>query len=270
MRRSAARSIARSAVWSAAGPAARRGRAPKQARVLWGAGLVALSVTLSSCAGLGVQGDDGSQQGFVAGDGTWELVAETDRTDAVQITGPGSDGSTVDVSALRGHVVVINVWYAACAPCRVEAPDLAAAAREYSEAGVRFVGINTRDGLAAANTFERQFSVPYPSVMDSGSGQALLALRGVVPPLAVPTTIVLDRQGRPAGRIVGRADPGVLRGMIEQVAGLSSVSPSAGAGQAPTSNDAASRAPSAPAGAAASLNVGGLGVGLPITPVGVG
>lgn len=196
----------------------RRGR-PGLKALRAAAPVLLLTLLASGCTALGTQADDGSQQSFVAGDGTWELVSEADRTEPVALSGPASDGSVIDVSTWRGQVVVVNVWYAACAPCRIEAPDLAAAAQDYAGSGVQFVGLNTRDGAAAAKAFEREFAIPYPSVMDAASGQALLALRGVVPPAAVPSTIVLDRQGRPAGRIVGRADPGVLRGMIDEVAG---------------------------------------------------
>jgi len=214
--------------------------------LLVAAGLAAsVSVSLSGCVSLGVQGDDGSQTSFVAGDGTWELIAEPERGAPVELSGQGTDGSTIDLASLRGQVVVVNVWYAACAPCRIEAPDLAAAAQDYAGSGVAFVGINTRDTQAAANAFEQRFAIPYPSVLDAETGQALLALRGVVPPAAVPTTIVIDTQGRPAGRIVGLADPAVLRGMIDQVTGIAPASPPVGTGEESSAVEAeAAAAPS--------------------------
>ena len=65
-----------------------------------------------------------------------------------------------------------------------------------------------------AQAFERQFSVPYPSLADT-DGTAIAALQGTVPVNAVPTTVVLDRSGNVAGRILGLADPSTLRSMVD-------------------------------------------------------
>ena len=98
----------------------------------------------------------------------------------------------------------------------MEAPDLAEIARASEADGVRFVGINTRDDAAGAQAFERTFDIPYPTVVDD-QGAAVLALRGQLVPNAVPTTLVVDREGRVAARISGRADASVLRELIETV-----------------------------------------------------
>nr|WP_255479416.1 TlpA disulfide reductase family protein [Quadrisphaera sp. RL12-1S] len=131
------------------------------------------------------------------------------------MSGKTADGSTVDVAAWRGSVVVVNVWYAACAPCRAEAPHLAAIASDSPD--VRFLGINTEDDAAVVQTFEKKFGIPYPSILDAGSGEGLLALRGRIPPQAVPSTIVLDAEGRPAASVIGKVEEDVLRGMIDDV-----------------------------------------------------
>lgn len=123
----------------------------------------------------------------------------------------------MDVAARRGDVVVLNVWYAACAPCRAEAPDLAEVSAEYADRGVRFLGINTRDDAAGAQAFQRTYGIEYPSVLDATSGAALLSLRGKVPPQAVPTTLVLDAEGRVAARALGRIDGSTLRGLLDDV-----------------------------------------------------
>ncbi len=75
---------------------------------------------------------------------------------------------------------------------------------------MRFVGINTRDDAAGALAFQETFDVPYPTIVDR-QGTAVLALRGQLVPNAVPTTLVVDREGRVAARISGRADASVLR-----------------------------------------------------------
>ena len=82
--------------------------------------------------------------------------------DAPAVVGTTLEGETVDVTQWRGAPVVLNTWFAACGPCRVEAPDLAAVAEETAADGVRFLGINTRDGAAQALAFEEEFGVEIP------------------------------------------------------------------------------------------------------------
>uniref|UniRef100_UPI004049D3FF TlpA family protein disulfide reductase n=1 Tax=Brachybacterium sp. GPGPB12 TaxID=3023517 RepID=UPI004049D3FF len=110
----------------------------------------------------------------------------------------------------------MNVWYASCPPCRVEAPDLQAIHEEYADQGVAFIGINLRDGAGPAQAFEENYGITYPSIPDQQS-EIMYKLRGVVAPNAVPTTLVLDHEGRVAGRISGAIDPSILRAMLDGV-----------------------------------------------------
>jgi hypothetical protein len=82
---------------------------------------------------------------------------------------------------------------------------------------VQFVGVDTRDQTAAARAHQRRFGVSYPSIDDDG-GQVLLAFRGTLPPVAIPSTLVLDRSGRVAARVLGPVDAATLRGLIADVA----------------------------------------------------
>jgi hypothetical protein len=75
--------------------------------------------------------------------------------------------------------------------------------------------------------FDRRYEMPYPSVLDADSGAALLSLRGTVPPQAVPSTVVLDAEGRPAARYLGRIEPDILSGIIEDVQGSTAAQPAA-------------------------------------------
>ena len=195
-------------------------RGPLSRRALLaGMGLVPAAVLVGCTPELGATGDTGNQQGFVGGGGAYRALAPAERGDPVVLSGETTHGDTVDVADWRGQVVVLNVWYATCAPCRTEAPDLAAIAGDTPD--VRFLGINTDDGLATANSFEREFAIPYPSLLDADTGRAVLALRGTIPPQAVPSTVILDTEGRPAALIVGRAAEDVLRGLIADVQGSS-------------------------------------------------
>ena len=123
---------------------------------------------------------------------------------------------TLDSSAFAGNVVVLNWWYAACAPCRAEAPDLAILSEEFADS-VQFVGVNVRDTAETALSFDRAFGIDFPSIMDAQSGAVSLAFTGVVSPQAVPTTVVIDREGKVASRILGRIDASILRTLIQTV-----------------------------------------------------
>ena len=101
--------------------------------------------------------------------------------------------------------MVLNFWGSWCAPCRAEAPALAALAKHFWPRGVRFVGVDIQDSPAAAEAFERNFLISYPSLNDPGD-QVALAFQSTVPPAGIPTTLVIDRTGRVAARIVGQVD----------------------------------------------------------------
>lgn len=178
--------------------------------------VAALGVALvaGGCSTSDAPGADGVvDQGYVSGDGSLVQLAPDERGEPVELTGTTLQGEPVDVADWRGAPVVLNTWYAACGPCRVEAPDLAAIAEETAADGVEFLGINTRDGEAQGIAFEEEFGVPYPSLADR-DGEGVLALRGELPPSATPTTLVLDAEGRVAARFLGIADPSTLRTVI--------------------------------------------------------
>ncbi len=184
--------------------------ARRAAVALVGAALLALT---------GCSGDSASAvpgQGFISGDGTVTQVAAGDRKGAVRFSGSTLDGQQYDVRDDRGQVVVVNVWGSWCAPCIAEAPALQAVHEQTQADGVSFVGINTKDGAAAARAHEKRFGVTYPSIDDDG-GRVLLDLRGTLSPSAIPSTLVLDREGRVAARILGKANRTVLQGVVDDV-----------------------------------------------------
>lgn len=159
----------------------------------------------------------GDNKNYIAGDGTVTEFAIDQRPGFQPWSGVTESGFGLDSAALEGKVTVMNWWYAACAPCRAEAPDLAALYREFNPQGVEFVGVNVRDTAATALAFDRTFGIEFPSVMDQLSGTVSLAFTGVVSPAAVPTTIVIDREGKISARILGRIDAGILSTLIETV-----------------------------------------------------
>jgi peroxiredoxin len=186
-----------------------------------GWGFVASAVlALTACSTAGV-GDDVDQvtrneSRYVAGANQLRTIAVEDRAPAPELQGPLLGGGTFDLAEQRGKVVVLNVWGSWCPPCRAEAPTLEQAWRDLGPRGVQFVGINTRDGEATAQAFERRFGITYPSVVDS-SGAKLLAFSGAVSPAAIPSTLVLDRSGRVAAVYSGEVTVAKLRDMITSV-----------------------------------------------------
>ncbi len=183
--------------------------------------LVALLVTatllITGCSAqnnsLAEQANAGDNKNYIAGDGSVAEYAPDTRSEPVDVKGELYDGTTVDSDQWVGNVVVLNVWYAACAPCRVEAPMLQTLSTSFAPEGVRFYGINVRDEKPTAEAFERNFGITYPSFGDR-DGKLLLSLTSYVPPQAVPTTLVLDRQGRVSARILGIADESTLKTLI--------------------------------------------------------
>lgn len=185
-------------------------------RALFAAGGAALAVALAACTSedpLAQQANAGDNKNYIAGDGSVTEYGAKDRKDPVSFSGTLFDGSQVSAADYVGKVSVLNFWYAACAPCRVEAPDLQSLYSDFKPDGVEFLGVNVRDEKATAEAFERSFGLSYPSVVDKDGG-VLLAMTKYVPPAAVPTTLVLDKKGRVSARILGIAEKGTLKALI--------------------------------------------------------
>ena len=127
---------------------------------------VAVLGAATGCSSTSAAGGDSSGGGFVAGDGSIVLLPEGQRVTAPDLVGTTLDGDTFRLADHRGEVVVFNVWASWCAPCRAEAPGLAAVAQEYAGRGVQFAGLDTRDSDTAARAFVDTFDIPYPNVID--------------------------------------------------------------------------------------------------------
>lgn len=179
--------------------------------------LVALLALLALGGCSSSAGAANPQQGYVEGDGATTVVPVEERRPAPALAGRTLDGATLDLADLRGSVVVVNVWASWCPPCRAEAPMLQTVAAALRARGVRFVGIDTRDGDgAAARAFVQNVGLTFPSIVDP-DGRVLLAFRDTLPPQAVPSTLIVDREGRVAARVIGPTTEPRLRALIERV-----------------------------------------------------
>jgi peroxiredoxin len=194
-------------------------RIARSAAATGAAGVLAL--TLAACGAQDSGAGDVVGQGFVSGDGSVQQWEPDERTDPVTVDGTTFEGDEVSTADWRGDVVVLNTWYAGCAPCRAEAPDLVELATDRADDGVRLLGINTEDDAGTAQAFQRTFGVAYPSIEDR-SGQVVARLSGVVPLQAVPSTVVLDAEGRVAARVIGQVTGSTLEAMVDDVLAESS------------------------------------------------
>ncbi len=177
-------------------------------------GLVVATVgTACGSSEVGSSGDTG----YVSGKGVITRLAETDRVEPGRVAGTTIDGEPISLADYAGKTVVVNVWGSWCPPCRAETPDLVAAARELRADDVAFLGINSRDlNQAAARAFVRRFEVPYPSIYDQ-QGETLLAFSGTLTPNSIPSTVVVDDEGRVAASVLGQVSKSTLVGLVEDV-----------------------------------------------------
>lgn len=174
---------------------------------------------LAGCSSdpLAEQYESGTDKNYISGDGTVTVIAAEDRGDPITFESVTIDGESVSNEGFAGQVVVLNFWYAACPPCRVEAPDLEALHQQFDGEGAVFLGVNVRDQAETAQGFEKEFGITYPSVIDTNDGNLLFAFAGTVAPNAVPTTLVIDKQGRVAARFLGLIEePSTLETIIAE------------------------------------------------------
>ena len=173
----------------------------------------------SGCApdSLAEQFREGDNKNYIAGDGAVTEFALGSRPKAADWSGISESGQNLSSEQLSGVITVMNFWYAGCAPCRIEMPELIELQDQFLSDEVQFIGVNVRDTAETALAFARQVNLNFPSVMDAKTGSVVLSFTGVVTPQAVPTTLVIDSDGNVSARVLGRIDKGILETLIETV-----------------------------------------------------
>ena len=179
----------------------------------------ALVLTTSACASdsLADQFRSGDNKNYIAGDGTVTEFALGSRPKAASWSGITESGEAISSTQLEGVITVMNFWYAGCAPCRIEMPELIELQTEFLSEGVQFIGVNVRDSAETSLAFARRIDMNFPSVMDAKTGSVVLGFTGVVTPQAVPTTLVIDAEGNVSARVLGRIDKGILTTLVKTV-----------------------------------------------------
>ena len=184
------------------------------------AAALAAMLMLAACASTGAdeQTRSAGQVGYPDVARNLTRVPPDQRTELPTISGPAlGSNQTISTQNFRGKVVVINVWGSWCPPCRKEAPDLQGASVQTKDIA-QFVGITSKDyDPAPAEAFVRSFEITYPSIYDP-TGKVLLAFAGELPPSAIPSTMIIDRQGRLAVRVLSEDSKITLVDMINDVA----------------------------------------------------
>ncbi|NML54926.1 TlpA family protein disulfide reductase [Streptomyces sp. R302] len=194
-----------------------RGLRPASRRALAAVGALSAALALSACGGDDNGTSGGGNTNFVTSKGGISTVPRGERTGINQIAGETLEGEKLDVAELKGKVVVLNVWGSWCGPCRAEAPHFAKAATDLKGEDVAFVGLNTRDAnKQQALAFEDEYKIPYPSLYDRDGKLILFGFpKGTLSPKGIPSTVVLDKEGKIAARALMAVDEAKLRSMID-------------------------------------------------------
>jgi thiol-disulfide isomerase/thioredoxin len=185
-------------------------------------GLLALLGTalLAGCStGTGaVDVNNGGEFRFVAGTPAGEVIPSAERASAPAFSGVLLGGGEFSSSELAGDVAVLNFWGSWCAPCRVETPEFQEVYADVRDEGVAFLGLNVKETSEQfATAFVDRFGIEFPSLYDP-RGEVALAFRGY-PANAIPSTIVLDAEGRVAAVYTGTVSKEDLRSVVDAVLG---------------------------------------------------
>jgi peroxiredoxin len=185
--------------------------------------LVALTGALALLAGCSTGSDqvdvnNGGEFRFVAGTPAGEVIPADERASAPDFGGRLLDGAEFTSADLDGDVAVLNFWGSWCAPCRVETPEFQEVYADVRDEGVQFLGLNVKEpSEQLALAFVERFGIEFPSLYDP-RGEVALAFRDY-PATAIPSTIVLDPQGRVAAVYTGLVAQDDLRSVIDRVLG---------------------------------------------------
>lgn len=122
------------------------------------------------------------------------------------------DGATVQLSALRGQVVLINVWATWCPPCRAEMPMIEAAYTQYRDQGFTVLAVNQREDARTVAAYMGESRLSFPALLDR-DGAVSTAYRANV----LPSSFFIDRAGVVRAVYRGPMSRGVIAGTMEQL-----------------------------------------------------
>ena len=172
--------------------------------------LIAFSLLSLSFVDSSSEDQVGAELSYIEGNGAVTKVAAGSRKQTPDLSGTLIDGAEYRMEL--GKPIVLNVWASWCSPCRAEAPTLQALSEKYPQ--VQFLGVLTRDNLTAARGFIDRFGLTFPSLR---SDDVLLEFNDAMIANAIPTTLLIDKDGGIAARISGEVTFTGLSGLIDEV-----------------------------------------------------
>ena len=139
---------------------------------------------------------------------TTATVATTTGTDIgatmPEYSATSLDGSKFDLAAKRNKVVLLNLWATWCGPCRYEIPELQSLHAKFEPKGFEVIGVSVDEsGVEPVKQFVDEFKMTYPVVLDPEG-----KLAGIFGTSVLPTTVLLDRNGKIVWKRYGQIMPG--------------------------------------------------------------
>lgn len=180
---------------------------------------IGLVAALAACTNdpLAEEYRSGDNKGYVAGEFKIVEIPQAQRGAPIEYSGTTESGAKVSSADYAGDVVVVNFWYAGCGPCRAEAKYLEQVSKEYDGKGAAFLGLNIYDQPETAASFAKTYDVSYPSLIAIDDAPLKLAFAAAAPLSATPVTLVLDREGRVAARIISQLeDASILSTLVRE------------------------------------------------------
>src|SRR5579863_4600114 len=138
-----------------------------------------------------------------------------DRRSAPDFALTDATGASIQLSGYKGKVVLLNFWATWCGPCKVEIPWFVEFEKTYGNRGFAVLGVSLdEDGWTAVKPYIEQKKVNYRVVVDNGATAKKFG--GVE---ALPTTLLIDRDGKIAAEHVGLTSKSTYEDQIEQLLG---------------------------------------------------
>jgi peroxiredoxin len=127
-----------------------------------------------------------------------EIPVVRQRADPVDFSLPLLNGETAGLSAYKGKVVLLNFWATWCPPCRAEMPSMETLYQRFKDQGLEILAVNGGEDNATVQKFLQNNRYSFPVLMDTKN--EVNRLYGIE---AIPTTFILDKEGKIIARIVG-------------------------------------------------------------------
>lgn len=126
-------------------------------------------------------------------------------------------GEPVNLTSLRGRVVLLNFWATWCLPCRAEIPELNVMHRDLEQQGLSIVGVSLDDTADEVKGFQNDIKQEYTTLLGSNDVRTKF---GVVP---LPTTFIIDREGRIRQKIIGERNRAGFEAVIKPLLAETSI-----------------------------------------------